>query len=93
METTQATVAIDVPGWGRYVSDQDLFDREMTRTRASLLREVLDRCVEEMGDSTRIRGLRKIHLAGMLADFATGSRRNGWDDVNPVTGIPSARTI
>ncbi len=93
METSAEVtiVNVDVPMWGRYTSDSDLFDREMRRTRADLLREVLERCVEEMGDSTRIRGLRKVHLAGMLADFATGNRRNGWNDVNPLTGIPSVR--
>ncbi len=85
-------VSVDVPRWGRYVSDADLFDVQYARTRADLLREVLDRCAEERGDSSFLRTLRKVHLASMLADFATGSRRNGWDDVSPVTGIPSART-
>lgn len=76
--STTETVTVDVPRWGRYVSDADLFNAQMCRTRAELLREVLDRCVEERGDSSFLRTLRKQHLAGMLADFATGNRRNGW---------------
>lgn len=77
--STTETVTVDVPRWDRYVSDADLFNAQMCRSRAELLREVLDRCVEGRGDSSFLRTLRKVHLAGMLADFATGSRRNGWD--------------
>lgn len=65
-----------IAGMGYYRSDDDLFTVQMLRTRPALLAEVLDRCVEERGDSTRYRKLRKFELAAMLADFATGDRRN-----------------
>lgn len=65
-----------IPGMGYYMSDEDLFNAQMTRTHKALLAEVLDRRVEERGDSTRYRKLRKGELAAMLADFATGDRRN-----------------
>ncbi len=86
--TANRQVAIDVPRWGRYVSDPDLFNAEMARTRADLLAEVLDRCATERGDSSFLRTLRKIHLAGMLADFATGARRNAEDMRKRTTPVP-----
>lgn len=67
---------ITIPGWGTYIYDSDIYTEHLTRTRASLLAEVLDRYPEERGDRTRYRRMLKIELAAILSEAATGARTN-----------------
>lgn len=73
ISASETTTTIDITGHGVYVSDSDIYAEQMTRTRAALYADV-----REVTDPLGITGMSKLPkfaLAGMVADWATGTRQ------------------
>lgn len=73
ISASETTTMVDITGHGVYVSDSDIYAEQMTRTRAALYADV-----REVTDGLGITGMSKLPkfaLAGMVADWATGTRQ------------------
>lgn len=75
---THAKVQIEVANLGTYISDQDLYEAAMKRTRPNLY-FIVKQTTDGMG-LTGFCHLKKFELAAMVAEWNTGSRTNGGED-------------
>lgn len=78
LELPRTKVTTDVPGFGRYTADEDLFEAALDLTVTALREEVLGHYEGSRDGAMRtlVRKLRKPALAIMVADASTGARRN-----------------